>query len=425
MPMAMRLEDLLERLDDADPRMREKAVRRIARLGRAGFTPEQGVLVLKASSLPYPPRRDPADDTAVDLIRAALAVPYPEYLPHVIARYPHWGKRGRAEAMTLLMRIDDRRAAEAVVEIVRRHGPAGEVPRLPLGLYATQPQHTEVFFPELLAHLGDPKLGFPIASLALAFASATQLEPGLLEPHADAILALYAKRRTKLVSAQRPGGIAWQWEANYNRRRWQAGVLLDLLGHVRTSAVETELRRALDEYVDARPRMNAALSLLRLDADVDATTIAEIATSAEARKWLFDGLQKLERFHLYPTDYKAQAALAESDLVNWLIHPTELGRAPDAVELIQSVPFDTETEAGWVDYYLFRFRTEAPHWAARYGWIAGVSGPFLRKDRPTVQALGDTFSTFTPWDRKTRAEHVDDVRELMKTWRERHVASEE
>jgi hypothetical protein len=39
--------------------------------------------------------------------------------------------------------------------------------------------------------------------------------------------------------------------------------------------------------------------------------------------------------------------------------------------------------------------------------------------------LGDTFSAFTPWDRKTEAEHVDDVRELMKTWRERHVEREE
>ena len=76
-------------------------------------------------------------------------------------------------------------------------------------------------------------------------------------------------------------------------------------------------------------------------------------------------------------------------------------------------------------YYLFRFRSAAPHWAARYGWLVGVSGPFVRKDQPTIQALGDTFSAFTPWDRKTLAEHVEDVRELMKTWRERHVQREE
>ena len=77
MPTAMPLEDLLEHLHSPDGRTRERAIRRLLRRGRTGFTPEQGVLVLKASSLPYPPRRDRADDTAVDLVRAARTFPTP------------------------------------------------------------------------------------------------------------------------------------------------------------------------------------------------------------------------------------------------------------------------------------------------------------------------------------------------------------
>jgi hypothetical protein len=424
-PTAMPLEDLLDHLHSPDIRTRERAVRRLLRLGRSGFTPEQGLLVLKASSLPYPPRRDRADDTAVDLVRAALNVPYPEYLPRVVERYPLWKPRARAEALRLLMRIEDRRAAEAVMTIVRRHARSGNVPRLPVGLYAHAPQHAEVFFPELLEYLDVPKLAFSIGALALSLAAGHQLEPGALTPAADAVLALYAARRDRLLPAQRADGIAWRWRPRYHRRRWQAGVLLDLLGHMPTPAVEAELRRAVAEYADPRLRLYALLSLLRHDQEADPASAAEIAADPESRKWLFDGLQKLERTHLYPAECRTQAALAESDLVNWLIHPTELGRAPEEIELVQSVPFDTGTESGWADYYLFRFRTDAPHWAARYGWLAGVSGPFLRKDQATIQALGDTFSAFTPWDRKSVAEHVDDVRELMKTWRERHVAQEE
>jgi hypothetical protein len=424
-PTAMPLEDLLEHLHSSDDRLRERAVRRLLRRGRVGFTPEQGVLVLKASSLPYPPRRDRADDTAVDLVRAALNVPYPEYLPHVVERYAHWKGRARAEALRLLMRIEDRRAAEAVMTIVRRHARAGGVPKLPAGLYAHAPQHAEVFFPELLDYLDVPKLAFSICALALSFAAGHQLEPGALVPAADAVLALYSLRRAKLLPAQRADGVAWRWEPRYHRRRWQAGILLDLLGHTATPPVEAELRRAVAEFTDPRLQLYGLLSLLRHDQEMDAAGVAEIAADPESRKWLFDGLQKLERTHLYPAEYRTQAALAESDLVNWLIHPTELGRAPEEIELVQAVPFDTETDAGWADYYLFRFRTDAPHWAARYGWLAGMAGPFLRKDQPTIQALGDTFSAFTPWDRKSVAEHVDDVRELMKTWRERHVAQEE
>jgi hypothetical protein len=424
-PTAVPLEDLLEHLHSSDERTRERAVRRLLRLGRAGFTPEQGLLVLKASSLPYPPRRDRADDMAVDLVRAALHVPYPEYLPHVVERYQHWRPRPRAEALRLLMRIEDRRAAEAVMTIIRRHARAGGVPKLPIGLYAQAPQHADVFLPELLEYLDVPRLAFSICALALSFASVQMLEPGALLPATDAILALYAARREKLLPAQRSDGVAWRWKPRYHRRRWQAGVLLDLLGHTATPSVETELRRAIAEFTDPRLQLYAILSLLRHDQDVDAAIVAEVAADPESRKWLFDGLQKLERTRLYPSEFRSQAALAESDLVNWLIHPTELGRAPEDIELVRAIPFETGTDAGWADYYLFRYRTEAPHWAARYSWLAGVAGPFLRKDQPTIQALGDTFSAFTPWDRKTEAEHIDDVRELMKTWRERHVAQED
>jgi hypothetical protein len=421
----VRLEDLLEQLHDPDAGARERAVRRLLRRGRAGFTPEQGILVLKASSLLYPPRRDPDDDTSVDLVRAALSVPLPEYLPHVVERYAHWNRRARAEALRLLMRIEDRRAAEAVMLIIRRHARAGGVPRLPIGLYAHAPQFGDVFFPELLDYLHMPKLAFSICALALSFAGVQQIEPAALVPAADAILKLYAARRDQLLPLQRTEGIAWRWRPKYHRRRWRAGVLLDLLGHTPTPDVEAELRRAVAALTDPRLRLYAILSLLRHDKEVEAAAVAEIAADPESRKWLFDGLQKLERSRLFPAEYRNQPALAESDLVNWLIQPDELGRAPDGIELVQAVPFDTGTPDGWADYYLFRFRTEPPHWAARHGWLAGVSGPFPRKDQPTIEALGDTLSTFTPWDQKSEAEHIEDVRELAKTWRERHGRREE
>lgn len=425
MPKTAQIAELLEQLHDPAARVRERAIRRLVRQGRRGFAVEDGLLVLKASSLPYPPRRDSSDGMAVDLLRAALRVPFPEYLPAVVGRYPYWKTRARREALNLLMRIDDRRAAEAVVAIVRAHARSGGVPSLPAGLYAHHPQHAEVFFPELLQYLDVVKLGFPIAALALTFASVQQLDAAMLLPHTGALLELYRRRRDWLRPRQQESGIAWMWESHYHRRRWKAGVLLDLLGHVRTPAVESELRQAVAQFSDPRLRMNALLSLLRHDCDVDPAAVAQVATSAECRKWLIDGLHKLERTQLFPRELQTQAALAESDLVNWLIHPTELGRPPDEIELMQTIPFDTETDAGWADYFLFRFRVDPPHWSSRDGWLAGVSGPFLRRDRPTIQALGDTFSAFTPWERKGESEHADDVRELIKTWRERHVAKEE
>ena len=71
---------------------------------------------------------------------------------------------------------------------------------------------------------------------------------------------------------------------------------------------------------------------------------------------------------------------------------------------------------------LFRFRVSGRHWAARSGWLVGVAGPFLQKDAPTVQSLGDTHSTYRRWDEKSLDGHISDVRQLMKAWHERHVS---
>src|SRR6476619_6979501 len=119
--MSQRLEELLDQLHDPAPRRREQALRRLRRRARTGLTSTEGLLVLKASSLPHPPSRATEEDVAVELIRAALQKPFPEYLPAITARFSRWSRRARREALNLVMRIDDPRAAEAIVEIVRRH----------------------------------------------------------------------------------------------------------------------------------------------------------------------------------------------------------------------------------------------------------------------------------------------------------------
>jgi len=112
-------------------------------------------------------------------------------------------------------------------------------------------------------------------------------------------------------------------------------------------------------------------------------------------------------------------------MVRWLVYPTELGRVPDQIELKKVVSVDAGGTDGVLDYYLFRFRTLPPHWAAKNGWMAGVAGPFLQKDGPTTEAQGDTFSEFERWDSRTPEEHVGDVRELLEDWRKRRAADDE
>lgn len=425
MPTTERFEEILEQLHNAEERARERAVRQLARMARVGLAPEQGMRALKASTLPYPKRRGRHDDTSVDLIRAALVTPYPEYLPYIEQRFHLWNSRARREVVARLVRIEDIRAAETLLNLLQQHARTDRIRSLPLGMYAHAPQFAEILFPELLEFLDVPRLRMPVAEYALSFAAGHLIDGEILKAHAADFLAMYRRRCRRLLPAQQVDGVAWHWEFDYHKCRWQAGVLLDLLGYVPSSEVIPALRDAIDDFTDPRLRLYAALSLLRQNEEVDASVVRNIAECPESRKWLFDGLQKLERFHLYPATWRTQAALAESELVNWLVHPRELGRAPDEIELMQVVPFDSETDAGWLDYFLFRYRVEGEHWAARLGWLVGVAGPYVRKDAPTVVALGDTHSNYRRWDEKTLDDHAGDVRELMKAWRERHLVRDD
>jgi hypothetical protein len=183
--------------------------------------------------------------------------------------------------------------------------------------------------------------------------------------------------------------------------------------------VEEQLREAL-EYKDPRLKHFALVSLLRLGKPVDKMHVEDVACHAEMRNRLFVTLKQFGKSSLFPDQFRTQKSFAEADMVNWLIYPTELNRVPDEIELMKVVTVDTGLAGGVYDYYLFRFRTKEPHWAAKDGWMAGVSGPYLSKDQPTTEALGDTFSTFTNWDSKTPAEHVGEIQELMERWREYH-----
>jgi hypothetical protein len=129
---------------------------------------------------------------------------------------------------------------------------------------------------------------------------------------------------------------------------------------------------------------------------------------------LFDQLARLGQLELFPAGYRTQDALAESDMVRWLIYPTELNRAPDEIEQVAVLPLNTAD--GIADLYVYRFRTFEPHWAADKGWMVGVAGPFLRHEQPTTRGLGATFSQFEGFEDRTIDEHIDALLGALDKW---------
>jgi len=145
---------------------------------------------------------------------------------------------------------------------------------------------------------------------------------------------------------------------------------------------------AVQKYKVVEPLMRK-LSLKEAITEVE---ILMMAKDPSIRNAVFRTLDAYNRKDLFPTKYFTHEKGAESFLVNWLEFPTELGTAPDEIELFTKV---TLNELELLDYYVFKYRTQTPHWAAQYNWMLGVSGPYRRESNPFDVPLR-VFSRFKP-----------------------------
>jgi hypothetical protein len=422
MPRTTRLDRILQGLRDKDPKVRKASRAELATLSeKTNKLPAvEGLKALRAAAEGFRYKRPDPGEVCEELVDLAAGDPRPEYVPAIVASFEKYPDRAKGGALSILAQLESREAARAYMQLLREHAEAGRVPGLVIWPLEREPRHADIFFPELLRYAGVPALAFEIYTLCRAYRDAGLISDATLEPIADHVLGDYRALAEELRPAQCADGVAWMWTEPYSDARFRGALLLDLLGHFPAAKTESDLKRA-QRFRDPRLKYFAIVSLLRRGKPVDPAAVADASASAEMRIWLYAELDRRRKLSLIPDRYRTQSALAESDLVNWLTFPTELGRVPDEIELMKVVPVDTRLPGGIYDYFVFRFRTHPPHWAAKFGWMAGVSGPFRRSDQPTTEALGETFSSLDPWDSKKPEQHVGDIRNLMKRWREYHA----
>jgi hypothetical protein len=415
--MSELIPQLIRRVGSASPDDRQEAARELRKLARSGLRREDSERLLRAAAQPLPAGKHDFDDPASILVAAAQSNAGSWSIPLILELFSRYPQPARREALYLLAGLSELEAALAFMRLLREH--RGSLPRIYPGPLVQSLKHPDVFYPELLDYVDDPKLREMIFNVTLAYCSKGALDTAMLAARAPAILERYLELRSQMLPLQQEPRIGWIWTDEYVFLRGEAEVLLDLLGYIPASAVKAELLRAVGDWRDPRLKCFAITSAIRQGAEVEGRHVTEVANSAEMRSTFYRLLRELGKESLYPRDLLNQEAFAESDLVNWLTYPTELGRVPDEIQLMAVVSFDTGGPGGETyDYYVFRFRTHPPHWAAKDDWLAGVSGPFKRSQEPTPDAGGETFSQFEAWDSKSPEEHVGDLQQHLDKARE-------
>ncbi len=137
------------------------------------------------------------------------------------------------------------------------------------------------------------------------------------------------------------------------------------------------------------------------------------AKNPATRNDLYARLKVMGEADIFPEEFRTIEKVAESDLVRWLMHPNELQVAPNEIELLRQVDVAEEEKRGRC--FLFRFRVEAPHWAADRGWMSGIAGPFWDGDAEPNSGRG-TFSELTSYNAMTDGEHVQCLKAAVKKW---------
>lgn len=135
-------------------------------------------------------------------------------------------------------------------------------------------------------------------------------------------------------------------------------------------------------------RIEPIFAKLRNQEELTEAEVLPFASNMLTRETTFQVLKQYNKLELFPQSYNTIEKGAESSLANWLEFPTELDACPDEIELEEKVTIDFDGNN--VYYYVFKFRTNEPHWASKDGWMLGVVGPYFDDSRPY-----DFTSTFS------------------------------
>lgn len=408
----MSLKTILATLKSKRLSERETAIEKLEVMANKGLSLSQGKMVLRAAAEKYPLRKYSFLDTSTTLVEVAAAKPFPDYIPIILELFPQYNDGAKTQSLYMLSIMPEREAAEAYLKLLDSFAQKGGIPYLILGDVEQTSRHVEVFFPALLNFTRLPKFRYSIYLLLLSFLQKGLLQQEQIHSHLKSLYSAYAKCEEKLMAQQQSSGIAWMWRARYSTLRADAALYLDLLGYLSGKETIQFLRNAL-KYSDPRLKYFAVVSLLRLGQPVAAKHITEVAASAEIRGHFFNELGKMGKNHLFPKKFKNQKALAETNMVSWLTYPTELGRVPDEIELMNIISTKLEDSSEIADYYIYRFRNFKPGAFGKKGWLAGISGPYLLNTGLSVDSATDTFSCFESWDSKLPEEHLGDVIQLV------------
>ena len=118
-----------------------------------------------------------------------------------------------------------------------------------------------------------------------------------------------------------------------------------------------------------------------LGGDAPQSVIEALANDLEYADMAYHTMKKYGKAELFPKELTDPVYLAKSDMVHWLVYPTELGKKPDAIEYLGKIKYFFKKE----EYYVFKYMSDSENLGEELQnkWLIGWSNDD-----------GGTFSNF-------------------------------
>ena len=169
---------------------------------------------------------------------------------------------------------------------------------------------------------------------------------------------------------------------------------LELIADVSKHFARDNVIAALKELLQlGRNHINvyAVDTLCRVGADLPQSVIEALARDLEYADMAYHFLKQHGKAQLFPAEFATEEYLAKSDLVHWLMFPTELGKAPDEIVHIGKIKHLFQKEV----FHIFKYRSDSKNldedkknkWLV--GWSSNEGGTFSE------------FDEFAPFEKET------------------------
>ena len=156
-------------------------------------------------------------------------------------------------------------------------------------------------------------------------------------------------------------------------------------------------------YKNLNHQLDSLIIKLKKNEEISKNEIKNLLNNFELTGMVYESLKYYEKLNLFPDNLKSLEKQAEFEFVFWLMHPSELGYKPKAIEFVDKIEKKIDNDTKVITYFIFKFNKQEND----NKFYVGFSGPYEKNHVPFSGTIR-TFSYFHEIDFMSIENHVDE-----------------